>query len=141
MATQHLSIRVPVATIERLDAQSRRTGTTRSQLAKMLLEEGLRMAAHPGIVFRDGPTGRRAGLANGPDIWEIISALRGVDCTDDRAIEQLAELISPAPWQIRLALDYYADYPDEIDARIRLNDEEAERGEAAWLREQELVRQ
>lgn len=27
------------------------------------------MDEHPGIVFRSGPAGRRAGLAGGPDIW------------------------------------------------------------------------
>ncbi len=34
------------------------------------------MAEHPGVVFRDGPTGRRAGLAAGPDVWEIIALPR-----------------------------------------------------------------
>jgi hypothetical protein len=29
-----------------------------------------------GIVFRDGPMGRRAGLAAGPDVWEVIAAMR-----------------------------------------------------------------
>ena len=30
------------------------------------------MEDHPGIAFRDGPTGRRAALAAGPDIWEGV---------------------------------------------------------------------
>ena len=25
----------------------------------------------PLITFRDGPTGRRAGLLGGPDVWEV----------------------------------------------------------------------
>lgn len=29
------------------------------------------MDDHPGIVFSDQPTGRRAGLAVGPDGWEV----------------------------------------------------------------------
>lgn len=36
------------------------------------------MEAHPGIVFRDGPSGRRAGLAAGPDVWEVVGLLRGL---------------------------------------------------------------
>jgi len=41
-----------------------------------LVDEGMRMEDHPGIGFRDGPTGRRAGLASGPDVWEVIVALQ-----------------------------------------------------------------
>jgi predicted nucleic acid-binding protein len=40
------------------------------------VREGLACAAHPGIVFKPGPSGRRAALAGGPDVWEIAAALR-----------------------------------------------------------------
>jgi hypothetical protein len=30
------------------------------------------MNAHPGIVCRDGPAGRRPGVVGGPDVWEVI---------------------------------------------------------------------
>lgn len=36
------------------------------------------MEAHPGIVFRDGPSGRRAGTAAGPDVWAVVSLLLGL---------------------------------------------------------------
>jgi hypothetical protein len=29
-----------------------------------------------GIVFRDGPAGRRAVVIGGPDVWEVIAAAR-----------------------------------------------------------------
>jgi hypothetical protein len=51
-------------------------GETRSQLALRLIDEGLRMDAHPGIVFRPGPAGRRPGLMAGPDVWEVARVLR-----------------------------------------------------------------
>ena len=35
-------------------------------------EEGARRDEHPLITFRDGPTGRRAGLVGGPDVWEVV---------------------------------------------------------------------
>ncbi len=63
MSSKHLSVRLEQDTLERLDAESRRTGQSRSQLAKTLLDEGLRMETHPGIVFRSGPAGRRPALA------------------------------------------------------------------------------
>lgn len=34
------------------------------------------MAGHPGIVFKDGPTGRRAALAMGPDVWEVVTYIK-----------------------------------------------------------------
>ena len=45
-----------------------------SSIGERQIDEGLRMEAHPGIVFRNGPSGRRAGLAAGPDVWEVVWA-------------------------------------------------------------------
>jgi hypothetical protein len=129
MSSRHLSVRLDVDIMEGLDAESRRTGEGRSQLAKRLLEEGLRMAAHPGIVFRSGPAGRRAGLAGGPDVWEVIRIVRELPPAENR-IERAAELSGFSPLQLRVALDYYVEYSDEIDAWLRKVDEEAERAEA-----------
>jgi len=36
------------------------------------------MADHPGVIFKDGPSGRRAALSYGPDVWEVIKFLREV---------------------------------------------------------------
>ena len=93
------------------------------------------MERHPGIVFRSGPAGRRAGLMSGPDIWEVVRAAVG----EEKTREDVAEQTGLTPEQVGAALRYYADYRDEIDAWIRMVDEEAERAEASWRREQELV--
>jgi hypothetical protein len=61
--THHLSLCLEADTLERLDAESRQIGVSRSQLVKTLLEEGLRLAAHPGIVFRSGPAGDQGSRA------------------------------------------------------------------------------
>ena len=45
-------------------ARRRRVGV--STLAEKFIDEGLRMEAHPAVVFREGPTGRRAVLAGRP---------------------------------------------------------------------------
>jgi len=42
-------------------------GMSLSSAANRLVDEALRMAEHPGVIFRSGPTGRRAALAGGPD--------------------------------------------------------------------------
>src|SRR5690242_18213811 len=51
-------------------------GMSLSSAANRLVDEALRMQEHPLIVFRDGPAGRRARLVAGPDVWEVIGALR-----------------------------------------------------------------
>lgn len=97
------------------------------------------MEDHPGIVFGDGPTGRRAGLAAGPDAWEVIRALRSTGLDGDEAIQATAEWSGLSVRQVRDAIGYYSDYPVEIDERIRLNTEEAAAAEQRW-REQSLTR-
>lgn len=141
MATQHLSLRVAADTMQRLDEESRRTGKTRSEIAKMLLHEGLQMEAHPGIVFRPGPAGRRPGLVAGPDIWEVIRVFRDLDTTGVARIEEAAALTGLAISQVRVATRYYAEYRDEIDAWIDRVQDEADRAEAAWRCEQALLHQ
>ncbi|HJQ42001.1 MAG TPA: hypothetical protein VJ831_02855, partial [Jatrophihabitantaceae bacterium] len=49
-------------------------GWSGSSAANRFVDEGLRMEEHPGVVFRDGPTGRRAVLIGGPDVRDVIRA-------------------------------------------------------------------
>src|SRR5271154_888869 len=51
-------------------------GLSLSSAANRLVDEALRMAEHPGIIFRSGPSGRRAALSGGPDVWEVIRAVK-----------------------------------------------------------------
>jgi hypothetical protein len=97
------------------------------------------MEEHPGIVFRDGPTGRRAALAAGPDVWELVRFVKGVRGRGATVVNKAARLLDLTPLQVETALRYYADYSDEIDDRIRLDEEEAERAEASWRRRQSVL--
>ncbi len=141
MSSRHLSLRLESGTYDRLEVESQRTGQSRSQLAKTLLEEGLRMEAHPGIVFRSGPAGRRPGIAGGPDIWEVVRVFEGVDAQGEELLRRTAESTGLTPELVRIALRYYADYRDEIDDWIRRVDEESARSEAAWRRGRDLLGQ
>jgi hypothetical protein len=140
MASQHLSVRLSPETFARLESESRRTGQTRSQIAKTLLEEGLRMERHPGVIFRSGPSGRRAALYSGPDVWEIARVFCKLDAQGDELIRQTAELISLDAEQVRTALRYDAEYPDEIQWWISATGEYEANAEEAWNREQRLLR-
>lgn len=123
-------------TLDRLDVGARRRGESKARTAERLIDEGLRMEDHPGVVFRDGPSGRRAALAAGPDVWEVIETLQGTELSGEQAIAATAEWGNLTPVQVRAAVRYYADYRDEVDERILLNREEATRRRAAWEREQ-----
>ena len=113
------SFRLPASTVERLDARALAMGTTRTTLAEQLLEEGLRLVEHPGITFRDGPAGRRAGLAGyGLDVWEVVETIRA----NAGSLEDAAEYHAMPVARIQAAARYYAAFPDEIDAWIAEND-------------------
>jgi hypothetical protein len=134
------SVRMSEQTLERLEAGARRRGEPKSRTAERLIEEGLRMDDHAGIVFRDGPTGRRATLVAGPDVWEVIEALRGTKLRGEEAIAATSEWGNLSQSQVRAAVRYYADYPEEIDERIELNRREAERQRSVWQRAEEALR-
>jgi hypothetical protein len=139
MATP-LSIRFTPSLLTRLRQRAHAmTGASVAGLAQRLIDEGLRMADHPGVIFKDGPSGRRAALAYGPDVWEVVKFLREVDERGPAAIEAAAEVFAVDTSRISTALSYYADYPDEIDAEIDEADEASARAEAAWRVQQQLI--
>lgn len=73
------------------NAQKRRIGV--SKLAERLIDEGLRMEAHPGVVFRGGPAGRRAVLAGGPEVSDVIGSIIGGDVPVEQRRSRAAELM------------------------------------------------
>jgi hypothetical protein len=135
-----LSIRFDPAILERLRKRARSVpGATPSGLAERLVDEGLRMAEHPGIVFKDGPTGRRAALALGPDVWEVAKAVQELDERGERAIAAAAELLNLPAERVRVALRYYGAHSAEIEAEMAMADEESLVAEEAWKAEQRLL--
>lgn len=140
------SVRFDEAVLSRLDRYVREhPGASSSAVANMFVDESLRAHEHPGIVFRDGPTGRRAALAGGPDVWEVIGPLGPIreeapGLEGDDLAAELSSVTGLGREQIRTALRYYAAYPDEIDERIAANAEATEREERLWLAEQRILR-
>lgn len=140
------SVRFDDAVIRRLERYVRsHPGTSASSLTNVFVDEALRAEEHPGITFRPGPTGRRAGLVGGPDIWEVIATLQAVqeeqsELADKALVEATAAAIGVPVRKVRIAVRYYAAYPDEVNHRIAANREEAQEAEAAWQAEQELLR-
>ncbi|GGJ75145.1 hypothetical protein GCM10010123_01380 [Pilimelia anulata] len=120
-------------------------GSSSSSVANMLVDEALRMHEHPGIVFRAGPTGRRAALSGGPDVWEVIEALNAIKVEDPDAdggslLDELAEVTGLSHPQVSAALRYYAAHPGDVDERIASNRDVADREEQLWAAQQILLR-
>jgi hypothetical protein len=134
-----LPIRIGEGTLRTLRERSRRGGEPLARLAERYIEEGLRADRHPGIMFRDGPAGRRPVVIGGPDVWEIIGAVRNMPERGDARVPALAERLGMSENKIRIAIRYYAEYPEEIDDWIASNDEEAEQLEAVLAHERELL--
>jgi hypothetical protein len=139
MASKHLTLRMPSESLERLERESERTGLSRSELARTLIEEGLRMARHPGIVFRDGAVGRRPALAEGPQVWTLVSVWGDFDGTEEERVEETATYLRLSPYQVREGLRYYAEFKDEIDAWIERNRREAAEAYAEWQHQQAVL--
>jgi len=133
------SIRMSEQTLARLDIGARRRGEAKSRTAERLIDEGLRMQDHPSIVFRDGPAGRRAALAAGPDVWEVIETLKGTGLRGEPAIAATAQWGNLTHARVDAAVRYYADFRAEIDDRIAFNRQEAEHQREASLRAQEAL--
>lgn len=112
-----------------------------STLAAELIDEGLRMDAHPAIVFRDGPTGRRAAIAGGPDVAEVIASIIGGDVGVDERRTRASDLMCLSLHLVDAALAYYADHTDEIDEEIAARIEAASLAEAAWKQQSLLLTQ
>ena len=81
------------------------------------------------ITFRDGPTGRRAGLIGGPDVWEVAMWIDDLGSTEDSAAVLAADGVVSRS-QSDAVLAYRAAYPPEIQARIELHRSETAAAEA-----------
>src|SRR5258707_10563410 len=126
MATS-TSFRISDAARTRLASRAARDGTSATALLDQLIVEGIDQLDYPGIIFRGPAHDRRATLAAGPDVWEVIARLQDLDGTEEQRISLLSAESDLHPRLIRIALDYAAEHPDEVQGRIDRNRAMAER--------------
>lgn len=140
MTTTPRSIRFDDAVLARLRQHaSAEVGSNVSALAHRLVDEGLRMAEHPGILFKPGPSGRRAALAYGPDVWEVVKFLREIDERGPAALVAAAEVFAVDVGRITSAISYYGEYRAEIDEEIEAAEAASVRAERAWDVQRKLI--
>ena len=116
-----ISLRIPKELREELSGVARGERRPLSAVVRDLLEEALKMRRCPGIIFVDGPAGRRPVIAGtGLEVWEIVRTYRS--CNGD--FEKLREAYPwLSPQQLRDALNYWRAYPEEIEEEIRQQEE------------------
>lgn len=138
MATS-TSFRISEIARRRLAARAEWEGITVTALLERLIMEGSDQTDFPGIVFRGPAHGRRAALAAGPDVWEIVARLQELDGSEEQRIATLAEETSIHPRLIRLALDYAAEHREAIQSQIDRNHALAERREHVAVERRRLL--
>ena len=75
----------------------------------------------------------------GPDVWEVVSALRHTSGAEEQRVAVLAEQFDLHPRHIRTAIDFAAVHRDEIVAQIAENDAAADRAREIAERRAELM--
>lgn len=133
------SFRISDAARSRLSSRAAHEGVTATALLDQFIVEGIDQLDYPGVIFRGPAHDRRAALAAGPDVWEIIARLQELAGTEERRITLLSEESDVHPRLIRIALDYAAEHADEISERIGRNRAMAERSHETAQQRQALL--
>src|SRR6266542_1490922 len=112
-ASVQRSFRLSSETIGLLDDRARERAESRNSLAERLLDEGLRTERHPLIVFRDGAAGLRRPALVGTRmyVWRIVDTVR----ESGNSVAEAAEYLRLPDHHVRAAVDYYADFTEEVD--------------------------
>jgi hypothetical protein len=122
-----------------LATRAAREGMTATALLDLLIVEGIDQLDYPGIIFRGPVHDRRAALAAGPDVWEVIARLQELDGSEEQRISLLSAESDLHPRLIRIALDYAAEHPAETRERIERNEAVAERSRGMSQQRQALL--
>ena len=114
--TKSRGIRVSLDLDREISREAKARGTSWSAMSQTLLTEAIKMRRVPGIIFADGPAGRRAVVAGtGLDVWEVVATWKRCDGDYAKLRQMYNWLTEP---QLRSALGYHELYPDEIEARL-----------------------
>lgn len=124
------SFRISDTTRAKLAERAAHEGTSTTALLDRLIVEGIDQLEHPGIVFRGPAHDRRAGLAAGPDVWEVVARLRELDGSEEERISLISKESNLHPRLVRIALDYAAEHGQAVVAMIDRNRFMAERSRA-----------
>lgn len=78
-------------------------------------------------------------MASGPDVWEIVRAVRRAPGRGERRLINAAEEAGLGADQVRMAVNFYSAFPDEIDARIAADEAVADQIRVMIERREQLL--
>ena len=133
------SFRISDRSRARLASRAAREGLTATALLDQLIIEGTDQLDYPGIIFRGPAHDRRAALAAGPDVWEVVARLQELEGSEEHRISLLAAESDLHPRLIRIALDYAAEHAAEVRERIDRNRDMADRSRRAAGQRESLL--
>jgi hypothetical protein len=133
------SFRISDRARSRLTERAAQEGVTATALLDQLITEGVDQLDFAGVVFRGPANDRRAALAGGPDVWEIVSRLQELNGTEEQRIAVLSDESDLHPRLIRVALDYAAEHASQIRERIGRNRDLAEHSRRTAQQRQALL--
>ena len=133
------SFRITDEAKQRLAGRAAEEGVSATALLDRLITEGVDQLDYPGIVFRGPAHDRRAALAAGPDVWEVVARLQDLEGPEEQRIATLSAESDLHPRLVRLALDYAADRPDQIRERIERNRTAVERSRRSVAQREALL--
>jgi uncharacterized protein (DUF433 family) len=116
---QPICTRLTPPLIDEIDTFIYEHGYGPSAGLRRIVQEWLALNRFPGLEFRSGPFGRRAALRGGPEVWEIVSVWQRLPGHADEIFRHFGWLDRDAILQ---ALDFYQDFPQEVDEVLRLNE-------------------
>jgi hypothetical protein len=133
------SFRISDTARTRLTSRAASEGVTATALLDRLITEGVDQLDYPGIIFRGPAHDRRAALAGGPDVWEVIARLQDLAGSTEQRIGLLAAESDLHPRLIRIAVDYAAEHVGEVRERIDRNRAAAERSRTVAQQREALL--
>jgi len=134
------SFRLSATTSTLLDSLAATSTESRNSLVDRLLGEALRTQRHPLIGFRTGAAGRREPCLVGTRLLvrQVVASVKAE--RDGDRIRIVADDLDLDLAHVRAAVDYYADFTEEIEADIAwaraVEDEQFTR----WERQQAALR-
>src|SRR5580658_4799767 len=114
-----ISMRLPLASGDRLKRLAARHGWTPSDASARLVEEGLRRSEFAFIDFRDSPAGRQACMQGSSlAVWEIMLLVHSYK----GKLNAVAKHLRWPQARVQAAANYAEAFPEEIDRAIAEND-------------------
>ena len=116
---QPICTRLPPSLADEIDAFLFEYGYGPSKGLRQIVLEWVVLNRFETLEFRGGAFGRRAAVRGGPEVWEVIFVSQQLPGREKDLFRHFGWLDRDA---VLHALEYYSEFPDEIDDILVLNE-------------------